>query len=344
MQKSKKPIVLEANRYRNEMVPGPKSMPFLTLWVPSACNQNCDYCATEGYKRDAKPLSRDVLLDVIRQAKKLNVKEVSINGSGEPLLYPGIDDIIKQIHKDGISLRITTNGTAITPELARMLFENEVSLLIKLHSVWRPEIHDTLVSKKGSAELIMKGIMNLFAAGFPNKKEDKDFRYSQMGIMTLLADPCFKDIEDVLIYCALSQLYPMIDDIVVAGRMDIKKYKEYALSDDKRRQVARMYEKVMGYPPTTDTLDICAIDTGGIFIGRDGRYYSDAKGSCCDALADTDFGDVRNRSLSSVWGEILELRERYKSHQDEEFQRYRKEKSNFSCYGMWKSQTMAGAR
>jgi len=344
-----KPLVLKANKYVAGATPDKNNMPYMMLWVPSvnsglACNQYCDYCATRGWEPDTNPLKYDKLLDIVDQAKELNVRQININGPGEPLMYKKVLDLAEYIHEKQIPLRFTINGTKVTKKTAEKLFDLEASAVIKLHSLDRPEVHDKLVRKKNSHDMVLRGIDNLVDAGFPSVTEDRKFRYTQLGIMTLLGRPCYNDIGGVLDYCSENQFYPMIDDIVVAGEMDAEKYRQYALTDAERRNVAKLFERSMKYPIMTYTLDVCSMDTGGMFIGRDGRYYADDKGSCCDALATADFGDVRKRPLKEVWSELLALREQHRCYLNSEFAQYRKKQKGhrFTCFGMWKSQMDAG--
>lgn len=148
------PLVLKANRRRHEMVSGPNSMPYLMLFVPdSGCLQHCEYCATQGWNTDKNPLSYQQITDVVNQAHELNVKEINISGPGEPTYYSKLPELSDVIHSYGIELRISTNATDITPELARKFSDNEVSLVIKLHSVEHPEIHNKIVGNPSIAML-----------------------------------------------------------------------------------------------------------------------------------------------------------------------------------------------
>ncbi len=341
-----KPLVLKANRRRNEMVSSHDRMPALMLWVPSICNQDCIYCATEGWKPDTNPLNHEQIINVVDQAAELNVKQININGNGEPTRYQKLTELLNHIHEYGIDCRISTNGTAITEKLAENLYKNENSLVIKLHSKDNHTVHNRLVGKKDSHELVMQSMNNLIDAGFPNIEECGEYRYTQIGIMTLLANPCYGEIEGILKYCNEKQFYPMIDDIVVAGNTTREKYIYWALDEDKKQIISKKYEEIMGYPATTDTLDICTVDTGGIFIGKDGEYYSDRNGSCCDALAEGGFGSVREKKLKDFWEELLEIKDSNKEKFDSGFRDYRNSCAgcNFTCYGMWKSQKNAGVR
>ena len=338
-----KRLILKANRSVRGVKPGSDSLFYLTLWTRGGCNQGCVYCATKGWEQDVAPLSLKETVDVINQAKALHVKEVNINGSGEPLLWQETKDLVRYIRSSGIACRITTNGTLITPEVARWLYDNQVSLVVKLHSVADPAKHDELVGKAGSYDLVRRGLDNLLAVGYPAVDEDDHYRYTQLGIMTLLAKPCYADIEGVLSFCAQNAFYPMLDDIVVAGSMTRELFLRWGLSDSESAKViGDSFQRIMGYPLTTDVADVCAIDVGGVFIGRNGEYYADREGSCCDALATTGFGDIRTKKLAEIWNELLSLREKHRVYCNPEFTERRSCAS--CCYGMWKSQGKAESR
>jgi 7-carboxy-7-deazaguanine synthase len=83
----------------------------LALFVRFAgCNLNCTYCDTKWAMEnmDSFPLmEKDALLKTIREKK---IKNITLTG-GEPLLQPGIEELIADILKDGMyRVEIETNG------------------------------------------------------------------------------------------------------------------------------------------------------------------------------------------------------------------------------------------
>ena len=120
------------------------------------CNQNCKFCYN--YRKGnagqftAEPASyrrvRKVLKTVFKQA---SVKSVSFSG-GEPLLLPGIRDLVfyARLHKSNVS--VLTNGTLLDNELLEGFSDLGVGRIqIPLLSA-NPKTHDALTQLEGSWE------------------------------------------------------------------------------------------------------------------------------------------------------------------------------------------------
>lgn len=92
------------------------------------CNAKCIHCAVPKSK---KILSFEDFKKIVEISKKNNV-EYLIIGGGEPLLYPNIIDMVKYAHKNGIKVKIETNGKLLTKELLdeikKYIFQFNISL------------------------------------------------------------------------------------------------------------------------------------------------------------------------------------------------------------------------
>ena len=85
----------------------------------SACNLACDGCYRENVAKSHKSL--DVVRSEVETFLKLrNVDGISIAG-GDPLMHPGIIDIVRMIAGMGIKPILNTNGGLLTIELLREL-------------------------------------------------------------------------------------------------------------------------------------------------------------------------------------------------------------------------------
>ncbi|MFN7454559.1 MAG: radical SAM protein [Pseudobdellovibrionaceae bacterium] len=117
----------------------------LTLNVTQICNLACHYCAAGGDGTYGDPVKKISIEKTIPQLRffldKLDAEETfSVNLlGGEPLLYPeGVRLIAEYLREETqkrqlqLELSITTNGTLITPEIAKMLGTNKVSVIISM--------------------------------------------------------------------------------------------------------------------------------------------------------------------------------------------------------------------
>jgi radical SAM protein with 4Fe4S-binding SPASM domain len=113
-------------------------------------------------------LSQDEIRDVILQASELGAKKIIILG-GEPTLYPHALDIIQFIGAQGLEVEMFTNGSRITADLARQLFEERVRVVLKMNS-FDENVQDVLTGKKGSFKGIRQAFENLKEAGYPSEE------------------------------------------------------------------------------------------------------------------------------------------------------------------------------
>jgi uncharacterized protein len=157
----------------------------LLLEITERCNLRCSYCIYDPHypaKRDHG--LRDMGLGVAKKAiehlsrSSSSNKEVGITFyGGEPLLcLPLIKSCVafaKTLMKDKtITFSITTNGTLITPEIARYLHKEEFSILVSIDGP--KDIHDEYrkdTKGRGSFDRAIVGLKNLFDEyGKENKK------------------------------------------------------------------------------------------------------------------------------------------------------------------------------
>ena len=78
------------------------------LWeITSACNVECDFCLVEKKHRTI-PLDR--ALSMAQVLIEEGVEKFLISG-GEPLLYPGIEPLLRYLVEQNVLVKLLTNGT-----------------------------------------------------------------------------------------------------------------------------------------------------------------------------------------------------------------------------------------
>jgi MoaA/NifB/PqqE/SkfB family radical SAM enzyme len=111
---------------------------------------------------------------VISDAHALGCKDFHISG-GEPILYPGLIDLIQTAVKLGMRTNINTNGSRINLETARKLAETGLEgITVSLYS-WRADVHDSMRVEKGLFERAVRAIYFL--------KEHTDIRVDLQTIL-----------------------------------------------------------------------------------------------------------------------------------------------------------------
>jgi len=88
--------------------------PLLAHIIPiRRCNLACEYC--NEYDDFSKPVPTESMFQRVDKLGALGTSVITISG-GEPLLHPGLDEIIRRIRKNGIIAGLITNGYLLTAD------------------------------------------------------------------------------------------------------------------------------------------------------------------------------------------------------------------------------------
>lgn len=139
----------------NIMVPPPR----LIAWeLTSACNLNCAHCrASATMERDSKELSTNEAKDFIDEVAELG-KSILIFSGGEPLVREDIFELLEYGTKKGLRVVLATNGTLITPEIAKKLKKSGVQRVSISLDGATAKTHDEFRGMQGAFEGAMKAI------------------------------------------------------------------------------------------------------------------------------------------------------------------------------------------
>ncbi len=129
------------------------------------CNNNCRHCwlrlpgkSPEGKKE----LSFEEIRAIADAARSLGCQRWSISG-GEPMLRPDFAEIFDYLTRKTVTYSLNTNGTLISPTIARLL-KKKGTKLIALYGA-TAEVHDDVTRNPGSFEAVLRGIAYLKEAG-----------------------------------------------------------------------------------------------------------------------------------------------------------------------------------
>ncbi|MDW7759912.1 MAG: radical SAM protein [Acidobacteriota bacterium] len=132
------------------------------------CNNSCRHCwlrlppdAPEGREE----LALDEILRIVDEARRMGCQAWFISG-GEPLLRPDFPEIFDSITRKSLSYSLNTNGTLITPEIARLLTRNGRKMIALYGAT--ADVHDHVTRNPGSFEATLRGMAYL-------KEADADF-------------------------------------------------------------------------------------------------------------------------------------------------------------------------
>lgn len=132
-----------------------------------SCNYRCPYCYVTDNGVPEGEMTRAEIRSVLCQAKELGSRKIIILG-GEPLLYPEIFEMIEFISELGMAVELFTNGSLVTPAVAKKLYDAKVKVVLKLNS-FDPEVQEKLTNEKDALAKSMAALANLQKAGYPQK-------------------------------------------------------------------------------------------------------------------------------------------------------------------------------
>ncbi len=140
----------------------------LTWELTYACNLSCVHCLSSSGRRDPRELSTDECKAVIDELERMQVFYVNIGG-GEPTVRKDFWELLDYAAEHHVGVKFSTNGIAITPEIAQRLAANDyLDIQISLDGA-TAEINDA-VRGQGSYDTAIRAMANLQNAGFASFK------------------------------------------------------------------------------------------------------------------------------------------------------------------------------
>jgi radical SAM protein with 4Fe4S-binding SPASM domain len=185
-------------------VPG---SPFLVVWdITKKCNLKCKHCYANAGLCSDDELSTDEAKKVIDTLAKNSVPIISFSG-GEPLTRKDFFELTKYASDKGVYVATATNGTLITPEIAKKMKASGIKFVqISLDGA-TAEFHDNFRGMQGVYDKTIMGIKNCVKEGF------------FVNIATTATKDNLDEIPDIIDLCEeLSVNWFMIYNFVPVGR------------------------------------------------------------------------------------------------------------------------------
>lgn len=129
------------------------------------CDFNCRHCWVRippGSPKQEKELSLSEIRHVADEARNMGCREWAISG-GEPMLRPDFPEIFDYLTRNSASYSINTNGSLITPEIARLL-RRKGTKMVALYGA-TGDTHDRVTRTAGAFEATLRGFSYLREAG-----------------------------------------------------------------------------------------------------------------------------------------------------------------------------------
>jgi radical SAM protein with 4Fe4S-binding SPASM domain len=139
--------------------------PFLVVWdFTHLCNLKCKHCYQDAQKALPGELSTEESKKLIEELSDAGVVVIAFSG-GEPLMRKDIFEVAAHAARHDMYVSIATNGTLITPGVAKRLAESGVSYVeISIDGKSATE-HDALRGIPGAFDRSVAGIRSAVDAG-----------------------------------------------------------------------------------------------------------------------------------------------------------------------------------
>ena len=181
------------------------------------CNFRCSYCYVPSKEELANELSRAELKNVILQAKRLGAGKIIILG-GEPSIYPHLVEMINFLKDEDLDVEMFTNGSGITPDLARFLIQKKVRVVLKQNSR-DEEVQDRLAGKNGAFQIISRALACLKEVGYPASD-------AFLAISTIICQQNIKELPEMWQWLREQKIEPYFEVITPQGNAIQNKWLE----------------------------------------------------------------------------------------------------------------------
>lgn len=149
------------------------------------CNNHCRHCWVSipaASPEIEKELTCDQISAIVDQAREMGCRKWAISG-GEPMLRADFPEIFDYMTHKAVSYSLNTNGTLITPRIARLM-KRKGNKMVAIYGA-NEAVHDRITRKPGSFQATLQGIAYLKEAGagfavqlIPMK--DNHFQFKEM--------------------------------------------------------------------------------------------------------------------------------------------------------------------
>jgi radical SAM protein with 4Fe4S-binding SPASM domain len=137
----------------------------VVMWnLTRQCNLSCDHCYLDANAEGRDEMSLEEGVRLIDDLAEMEVPVLIFTG-GEPLLSRNFYAYAFHAREAGLRAVISTNGTLISPQVAKLLAEAEIKYVgVSLDSA-RPEMHDRFRGASGAHSRALQGLKNARDAG-----------------------------------------------------------------------------------------------------------------------------------------------------------------------------------
>lgn len=156
-------VIYNADRLVNIKNKGDAYPVHMAIGLTDYCCHKCVFCNSEFATADMSRIhviDKDVVLKFLGEAKDAGLKAVTICGSGEPLIYPGIESLLYAIHEMGLEIGIFTNASRMTSNIRKAILNTCTFLRCSVNASNRKE-HEIVHRIKNDFDNVVANIASL---------------------------------------------------------------------------------------------------------------------------------------------------------------------------------------
>jgi radical SAM protein with 4Fe4S-binding SPASM domain len=136
----------------------------IDLHVTNRCNLTCAHCSVDSGRTPYAEMPAEVWTGVVDQALELGCQYFDLTG-GEPVLYPGVEEVIRHVRAKERHLELQTNGLQLSAERLEHLYAAGLrDLVISLDG--EPATHERMRGRVGAFQDTVDGIRRAVESGF----------------------------------------------------------------------------------------------------------------------------------------------------------------------------------
>lgn len=208
------------------------------------CNLKCRFCWQRSHERfgwlDRKTeLSENKLLEIVKEAAKLGVKDWLISGGGEPFArLSTTTKIMVEIKKQEMRGDIITNGTLLNEFYSKKIIESEWDVMRFSVNAPLERVHNFMVNKKGSFKKVIKNIKTIQKLKEKFGKEKPIIGFNTVitsrnySLFPSLVD-LFNEVEGKILNVQTIILYDTVEKI-------------WSLNEEQRKDSIKYFKKALG--------------------------------------------------------------------------------------------------
>ena len=261
----------------------------VTISITEECPNNCIHCALPDTKNKDR-LSPELVEDVIDQSLKMGTTLVIFDG-GEPLVYEGLEDLIRYVDTNRAIPAMFTSGVGLTPERARSLKEAGLYMVSVSFDSANEEGHDFMRGRNGVYKDAISAVRNSVDAGL------------LVDIYVVISPRNIDELDDFYTLAREMGVHELsFYEIVPTGRW-IDHETEILSPDDHRKLDDFVKRADMVDGPRVFSIPH-VMKTTGCFAGRKWLHITPQGDILPCACIPIPYGNIHTDTLKSVWKKI----------------------------------------